>query len=355
MTQSAQRATTVAIIANPAADKGRGRRVGEQVFNLFVDAGQRHGFEVIDLTGDGFESSLDNAREHADAYDHLVVVGGDGMISLGANAVANSGKSLGIVAMGSGNDFARGLRLPVNRIETAVEGIVGAVMQGSHIDVDMGYVRSIEGSDIDRYYAGMLSCGIDASVNDRANHSHLPNGTLRYLAAVLVEVAHLKRYGYHVKATLADGSIEERDLITPLLTVANSRHIGGGIMVSPYSQFADGLLDMVWLDRMPGVAEIAKAMRNAYNGRILATDLFGWQRIRAVEIARSDEGARPPVLMADGEYLGELPVSVSACGKALRVLVPPAVARVQRLQTSEQMEQEIRRDGRDPMTGRFVG
>ncbi|MCC2735890.1 hypothetical protein LK488_17330, partial [Fusicatenibacter saccharivorans] len=49
------------------------------------------------------------------------------------------------VAMGSGNDFARGLKLPVNRIETAVEGIVGAIVRGSHIDVDMGRVTSLEG------------------------------------------------------------------------------------------------------------------------------------------------------------------------------------------------------------------
>ena len=122
-------------------------------------------------------------------------------------------------------------------------------MRGTHIDVDMGLVTSLpdghaidstDGTDvsqsrspIDRYYAGMLSCGLDASINDRANHSHLPNGSLRYFAAVIVELTHMKSYGYHIKATLADGSVEERDIISPLLTVANSRHIGGGIEVSP--------------------------------------------------------------------------------------------------------------------------
>mgnify|MGYP000818445932 CR=1 FL=1 len=147
------------------------------------------------------------------------LVGGDGMIALGANAVGCSGKPLGIVATGSGNDFARGLKLPVNRIETAVEGIGGAIVRGSHIDVDMGRVTSLDGGyavdpstgeeyeyqesksaehPIDRYYAGMLSCGLDASINDRANHSHLPTGTMRYFAAVLVELTHMKRYGYHI-------------------------------------------------------------------------------------------------------------------------------------------------------------
>lgn len=146
----------------------------------------------------------------------------------------------------------------------AVEGIVGAIVRGTHIDVDMGLVTSLpdghaidstDGTDvsqsrspIDRYYAGMLSCGLDASINDRANHSHLPNGSLRYFAAVIVELTHMKSYGYHIKATLADGSVEERDIISPLLTVANSRHIGGGIEVSPYSRIRrDGLLDLCGL------------------------------------------------------------------------------------------------------------
>lgn len=347
---------TVAVIANPTSDKGKGAKVDELVFDLLSQAGLRHGFDVIDLTGGSFDESLANAREHANAYTHLVVVGGDGMISLGANAVAHSGKPLGIVAIGSGNDFARGLNLPVNRVQTAVEGIAGAIVRQSHIDVDMGHVTSLPGNEetVDRYYAGMLSCGLDASINDRANHSRLPNGSVRYMAAVLVELTRMKRYGYHVKATLPDGSVQEDDIVTPLLTVANSRHIGGGIELSPYSRFSDGLLDMVWLDHTPNVAECAQAIRNAYNGRILGCRVFGWKRVRAVEITRAQDGAEPPLFMADGEVVGHQPVSIKASDRGLRVLVPPAVAQWHAGHTQQRVEQAIRRDGRDPQSGAFL-
>ena len=179
---------TVAVVGNPTSNKGKGTEVGNQVIGLLREAGRKHGFDVIDVTGTSFDDSLANARRRGDEYDYLVAVGGDGMVALGANAVGCSGKPLGIVAIGSGNDFARGLDLPVNRVETAVEGIVGAIVRGTHIDVDMGLVTSLpdghaidstDGTDvsqsrspIDRYYAGMLSCGLDASINDRANHSH---------------------------------------------------------------------------------------------------------------------------------------------------------------------------------------
>ncbi|NEG90040.1 diacylglycerol/lipid kinase family protein [Bifidobacterium aerophilum] len=404
MSEASSARPVVAMIGNPVSDKGKGAKIDARVMELLTEAGRRHGFDVIDLTGTSFDDSLTNARSHADEYTHLVVVGGDGMIALGANAVGCSGKPLGIVATGSGNDFARGLGLPVNRIDTAVEGIVGAIVRGSHLDVDMGRVTSLPGgyavdaatgnllsddgsddvpdggdradddeslgrdgvagnggtagggrlSPINRYYGGMLNCGLDATINDRANHSRLPGGSLRYFVAVLVEVTHLKRYGYHIKATLSDGSVEERDLITPMITVANSRHIGGGLEVSPYSRFADGLLDLVWIDHMPNPLEIADAISKGYNGRLLASHVFGWKRVREVEITRAAEGAEPPVMMADGEYIGHLPVRVVAEDRALRVLVPPAVAHAHRADDGSRTLAAIERDRRDPVTGEFV-
>ncbi len=381
MSQTSHANTTVAVVGNPTSNKGKGARVSGQVLDLLREAGRRHGFDVIDVTGASFDESLSNARRRSDEYDYLVAVGGDGMVALGANAVGCSGKPLGIVAIGSGNDFARGLALPVNRVETAVDGIVGAIVRGTHVDVDLGLVESLPGGHaddepgvdgldttgnsaespkrseadgIDRYYAGMLSCGLDASINDRANHSHLPNGSLRYFAAVLVELTHMKRYGYHVKATLADGSVEERDIVSPLLTVANSRHIGGGIEVSPYSRFSDGLLDLVWFDHMPNFAECVDAVSRAYDGRLLGSRVFGWKRVRDIEITRAAEGDEPPVLMADGEYVGRLPVRVSVRNRSLRVLVPPAVAESLAADDGNQVLEAIKRDGRDPLTGEFL-
>lgn len=136
---------TVVVVGNPTSNKGKGAEVGKQVVELLQEAGRKHGFNVIDVTGESFDDSLANARNRRNEYDYLVAVGGDGMIALGANAVGCSGKPLGIVATGSGNDFARGLELPVNRVETAVDGIVGAIVRGTHIDVDMGLATSLQG------------------------------------------------------------------------------------------------------------------------------------------------------------------------------------------------------------------
>ena len=98
---------TVAVVGNPTSNKGKGAEVGKQVVELLQEAGRKHGFNVIDVTGESFDDSLANARNRRNEYDYLVAVGGDGMIALGANAVGCSGKPLGIVATGSGNDLDR--------------------------------------------------------------------------------------------------------------------------------------------------------------------------------------------------------------------------------------------------------
>ena len=69
--------------------------------------------------------------------------------------------------------------------------------------------------------------------------------------------------------------------------------------------------------------------------------------MRDIEITRATEGDEPPVLMADGEYVGHLPVKVLAKDRALRVLVPPAVAEAQAADSEERVLETIKRDGRD--------
>lgn len=325
--------SVVALVGNPTSNNGGAARSWRHAVGLLRRAGASEGFAVRDLTGGDYDESLTNVRRFLggalDGTNHLsdaalVIVGGDGMVSLGVNAVAGTGVPLGIVAVGSGNDFARGMSLPRNDVTRSVRGMVHALQSGSTVAVDVAAVTWGEGGGASHRYVGMLSCGLDAAINDRANHSRLPGGSLRYLAAVLVEVTRMRRYGYHLRMTLADGGGEEGEIITPLLTVANSRHIGGGIEVSPHSRVDDGMLEVLWLDHMPRFMEILGALRHVYDGRLPETGLFHWRRVREVRIVRSHGGDEPPALMADGERLGRLPVTVRVEPGALRLLASVA-------------------------------
>lgn len=321
-------AKTVALVTNPVSNKGKGAKTALKVRDLLNERAERFGFHLLDLTGDSREGSLARVAGAIHALDALIVVGGDGMVSLGVNAIGGHDVPLGIVASGSGNDFARGLGLPVNHVETAVEGIVSAIVNGTTISLDLGHVRSSDddGRRIDQYYAGMLSCGLDAAINAGANRSHLPFGMLRYMASGIHEITHLKDYGYRVRYTTPEGDESNAfELSTPLVTVANARYIGSGIELSPDSRLDDGHLDFVWTRWRPRVAEGLDLMRKAYKGRHKDAPVLGYQPVVSIDIAASPVGLEPPLTMADGEVLGALPVHVESRPGALKLLVPPSV------------------------------
>lgn len=343
------------MIGNPAADRGAGARISAKVLSMLRQEGARHHFSVRDLTGRSYDESLHNARRQRDDLSAIVVVGGDGMVSLGVNAVDGFPVALGIVAVGSGNDFARGLGLPVGHPEASVRGIVEGLISHTSLDVDTGLVTFPDSRrpPSERYFAGMLSCGIDASINDRANHLRLHNGSLRYIVAVITELTHIQQYGYHIAYEMPDGRQEEHDIATPMLTVANSRHIGGGLEISPYSRSNDGLLDVIWVDHMPSPLECVQALWRVYHGTLLGSRLFAWRRVRRITITPAPIGAQPPVLMMDGEYAGRVPVRVEAVHRRLQLLAPPAVMRRVGRESEAELRRRIIQDGRDPDTGLF--
>ncbi|MCI1984124.1 MAG: diacylglycerol kinase [Bifidobacteriaceae bacterium] len=329
--QLTEEGMTVGVVTNPAANRGHGRKVGLTVIANLVGLEASHGIAIQDLTGTSALDSLNRVRTSPLKLDALVVVGGDGMVSLGVNAAAELGIPLGIVACGSGNDFARGIGLPINRIETSVNAIVAALTTRTEVPIDLGHVESFEdgGKRVNKYYAGQLSCGVDAQINQDANVSHLPVGPIRYFAAAVQEIVHLKQYGYSMTyvGTDADGN-EERDSFdfdAPLLSVANSRFIGGGIEMSPKSDVRDGLLDLIWTRWKPTGRQGLNLLRLAYHGDHLSSPVIGNELVTSVTIEKSDSGDVPPIAMADGEIVGELPLRVTVAPAALKLLVPPSV------------------------------
>lgn len=323
---------TVGVVTNPAANRGHGRKVGLTVIDCLLGLEASHGIAIQDLTGTSAEDSLHRIRTSPLKLDALVVVGGDGMVSLGINAAVELGIPLGLVACGSGNDFARGLNLPINRIETSVNGIIAALTTKTTVSIDLGHVTSAEddGTRIDKYYAGQLSCGVDAQINQDANTSHLPVGPIRYLAAAITEISHLKQYGYSMnfieKAEDGTQITQGFDFDSPLLSVANSRFIGGGIELSPASKVNDGLLDLIWARWKPNASQGMNLLRLAYHGQHLTSPVIGNELVTSVLIEESGTGDVPPIAMADGEVVGALPLSVQVAPAKLKMLVPPSVA-----------------------------
>ncbi|QNO36926.1 YegS/Rv2252/BmrU family lipid kinase [Protaetiibacter sp. SSC-01] len=298
----------VVVAINPSASFGASRDVGPAV----VQTLRAMGHEVTSLTEPDFESLLSSARAAVRAKpDALVVVGGDGMVNLGANVVAGTRVPLAIVPAGTGNDMARGLGLPIGDTEAAIRR-VGEALQGEPRVIDAMRVRwtDADGAVFERWAAGSLSAGFDAIVNERANNMRHPKGPSRYILALLAELAGLKPLRYRV--TL-DGELVELDAL--LVAVGNNVSLGGGMRITPDALLDDGLLDVMLVKPLGRIA-FMRIFPRVFKGTHTTDPRVVLRRARRIRI----EVDAPLVAYADGERMGPLPVELEVVPGALRVL-----------------------------------
>ena len=318
----------IALLSNPSSGRGRHAAADDVARQVLIEAGH----EVLHVRGSSYEQARhagrallgDGPRRNVEA---LVVVGGDGMVHLGVDIVATSGVPLGIVATGTGNDIARHFGLP-SRDAAASTRLINQALSGEGAikATDAIYASRPDGTLLApqrRWSLAVVSAGVDAAVNARANTLTWPAREGRYVRALAAELAALAPYGYRV--TTDDGTWEGPAL---LLAVANTRYIGGGMDLAPQADPADGLLEVLRLDPVSRARLIA-LFRRLSQGTHLTDPAVHVERSRSVIIEALDErtgrdrGLRPPPHpFADGEPLAELPLRLEAVPDAVQLLLP---------------------------------
>ena len=309
--------STLGVISNPTAGSGRGAKWASQALALLAARGHK----VRDLSRGSWAASLDHAhslqlaRERHRDLDALVVVGGDGMVHLGIQACAETSMPLGIIAAGSGNDNAASLGLPIHDIAAAIDSIeAGLDGEIAHIDLGRADGAGVAERKGRRYFAGVLSLGVDAAVADYASRMTWPRGPIKYKVATAIELPRYKPYGVSIEV---DGkSWQQR---CTLVAVANSPMFGGGLKVSPHSSVLDGRLELLLAEPMAR-REIVKLFPKLNDGSHIDDPRVRVIRAKRVRIGPSNEGAPLPPGSADGELVGPVPLDVRVVPGALRVL-----------------------------------
>ena len=300
---SAATALRLIVAVNPEAAFGRNRAAGSQVVAALRAAGHTvlaHAEVNIELL------RREVGRDVAAGADALIVVGGDGMVSLGTNLVAGTSIPLGIVPTGTGNDLARGLGLPADNLQASIAHLLHCVGRPPRA-IDAARVQHGEFST---WYAGVLSAGFDAVVNERANRMRRPRGKSRYTLAILRELATFRPIAYTVTV---DGV--ERRVRAMLISVANNVSLGGGMRITPDALIDDGFLDLFVVTPLSRLGFL-RVFPKVFSGSHTHLPQVQIERCRSVRI-EADE----VIAYADGERVGPLPVQIDVVPGALLICV----------------------------------
>lgn len=298
----------VLAVVNPSASFGRGAGVGPQVLAALRAAGHRVlALQALDLAG--LQAAAIAAL--SDRPDALVVIGGDGMVNLGANLVAGTGIPLGIVPSGTGNDMARGLGIPHDDPAAAIRALIAALDRPPRV-IDAGRISFTDdatGLPTVRWFASVVSAGFDSVVNERANRLRFPKGSSRYTVALGLELLRLKPIPYRI---VLDG--RALDTRAMLVSVGNGTSIGGGMKVTPEALFDDGELDVLVVQPLSRIAFL-RIFPRVFSGTHLSDPRVAVHRVRRVRL-ESDVA----IAYADGERIGPLPVDIEVVPGALAIL-----------------------------------
>jgi YegS/Rv2252/BmrU family lipid kinase len=286
----------VRLIVNPSAGGGRAARLLPD-----VEAALRsHGiaFRVDRTTSIGHAREL--AQQAVEQGEVAAAMGGDGLAGAVAGELHGRDAVMALLPGGRGNDFARKLGIghdPVAACEL--------IANGNERRVDVGVTG-------DRTFVGILSAGLDSNVQEHANRTRLPLGTLVYLYGALRALAAWRPATWEVTV---DGTIH--GFTGYSVAVANSGVFGGGMWLVPGAELDDGQLDVVLIADQRKTRYL-RGLPRVFKGTHVQDPALTFLKGRQVTFAAD----RPFTAYADGDPIADLPATISIRSRALRVLAP---------------------------------
>lgn len=298
------------VIANPAAHSGageKGARFAEEFLRSFSSA--TNGFEVVRTAGPKDAVAIASG---AAGYDSVVALGGDGVIHEVVNGLAQIDRAarpqLGVVPMGSGNDFARTLGMKRNDVEAALAQLV----RGRVRSCELGRVNGVR-------FMQTLSFGLDAAIaldtTDKRAAGTDQEGEELFVRSALRILSGAKK-GFPVRASF-DGQ-EPLDLASIIFAVQVGPTYGGGFKICPKADPTDGELDICYNVSLPPTPVLLGLLGLARFGKHTSSGVVTTTRCRHAELHFEQE----PPCQVDGEKLCARDFVVDVETDALDVVFP---------------------------------
>jgi YegS/Rv2252/BmrU family lipid kinase len=297
-------------IVNPASANGRTGKEWPRMQRFLAENNVNLDYALTHGPGEATILTRQALRD----YNKILAVGGDGTLNEVVNgffenqSLTNPEASLAILSHGTGGDFLRTLNL-----KRGIPSFLEVLQRERVVPIDCGQVQYFgsHGTLQDRYFLNVADIGLGGETVARVNrHSKFLGGKISFLFGSFVSI--LTYRNKHMKCIL-DGKVIVNERINSIM-IANGRYIGGGMMIAPNADLADGFFDVVILGDFSPL-ELLHHLPKIYQGKHLRVPGVTMYRGKKITI-QSDT---PGLLDLDGEQPGTTPVHFSLIPKAIRI------------------------------------
>jgi diacylglycerol kinase (ATP) len=305
MVQPSNSVGQVAIVVNPAAGRGKPKKLLPELQNAFAHLSPT----LLVTTSRGEEEAL-AVQAIRNGATTLVAVGGDGTCSGVASAILKSGQPcrLAVIASGTGDDFAK--TLGVTGFTPAQ--VASLVLGGDARRIDVGLAD-------DRHFLNSCGFGFDASVLEATQKVRFLKGDAVYIYSALGQL-----FSYRGTEVSVEGDADVKQQRMLMITISNGRWLGGAFKIAPHASVLDGKLDACFFGDS-NVLERARLFVGALRGTHL--------EMRGVSSAKVQNFSltfpAPPSMEIDGELRDarSATVRIQSVPLALSVLAAPGALR----------------------------
>jgi YegS/Rv2252/BmrU family lipid kinase len=282
-------ARRVKVILNPVADMGNAWKVADDLRPMLKEYGN------ADWSGTVYPTHATELAKQAgeQGYEMVLAIGGDGTVHEVVNGLMQVPEGrrpvLGVVPVGSGNDFAHAIGVPLE----SGPALAGA-LRGEGSKIDVGLLTDEHGHH--EYFDNTLGIGFDTVVTIRSHKLPLLRGFPMYLTAVIQTI--LLNHDPAQMQINADGRPWEQSSL--MLTLCNGPREGGGFLVAPEARPDDGILHYAMIkkcSRLMMFRLVPEVMKGTH-GKFKQVTLGACKKMSVV-------ADRPMYIHADGEiYTG---------------------------------------------------
>ncbi|KXG08320.1 Diacylglycerol kinase [Anoxybacillus sp. P3H1B] len=292
------------IIYNPTSGRELFRKHLPDVLIRLEEAGYETSCHATTGAGDATEAAKQAVERR---FDLVIAAGGDGTIHEVVNGIANQDyrPQLGIIPVGTTNDFARAIGVP-----RSIEGACDVIINGEAVPIDIGSVIIEEKM---RYFINIAGGGrLTELTYEVPSKLKTMLGQLAYYLKGIEMLPSIRAAEARIEY---DGKVYEGEIMLFLVSLTNS--VGGFEKLAPDSSLNDGMFDLIILKKT-NLAEFIRVVTMASRGEHINDPHLIYTKANRIKVTTPNHMQ----LNLDGEYGGMLPGEFVNLYRHLEVFVP---------------------------------